>query len=115
LSNSLFQSSGHNFVRIGQDDFEHCAVPNRSYTALSRGLKSCQFRTSAARKSRVQPAHGRHIDGVIPAHVHVIPTTMTRQTMRGQITAFDLERTALIYVRQSTPGQVQDQARTSSN
>jgi hypothetical protein len=40
---------------------------------------------------------------------------MTRQTMRGQITAFDLERTALIYVRQSTPGQVQDQARTSSN
>ncbi|MBI4265311.1 MAG: hypothetical protein HY657_13115 [Acidobacteria bacterium] len=30
--------------------------------------------------------------------------------MRAKITAEHLERTALVYVRQSTPGQIQDHA-----
>src|SRR3989442_3603234 len=36
------------------------------------------------------------------------PTTMRSGTMRAKITADHLERTALVYVRQSTPGQVRD-------
>jgi Resolvase, N terminal domain len=96
------RSAHDRVIDLPQEDHDATSIPETAAHALrARGAGR-----RAASPDCAGPGEGRWPISCWPPWW--TPTTMRSGTMHAKITADHLERTALVYVRQSTTGQVRD-------